>query len=167
MLDPLAVLVDELGDGAVLVDRRHQLDLRAADRGSADREHRLTAVTAPDGGLYNVYADGGRPAAVTADLGQRWELEQIALRLWPSASSTQGMNTALFDLVEFIVHGNAERLKRARRRMNLVRLRAHHPADDLGECLRADNADGRVVTTMSRSAQATKKYSCFRRSSRP
>src|SRR5437764_279010 len=33
-------------------------------------------------------------------LGQRWELEQIALRLWPSASSIQGMNTALFDLIE-------------------------------------------------------------------
>jgi len=36
----------------------------------------------------------------TAELGQRWELEQIALRLWPSASSIQGMNTALFDALE-------------------------------------------------------------------
>ena len=34
-----------------------------------------------------------------ADLGQRFELEQIALRLWPSASLIQGMNTALFDIV--------------------------------------------------------------------
>jgi 2-methylcitrate dehydratase PrpD len=33
-------------------------------------------------------------------LGSRWEFEQIALRLWPSASSTQTMNTALFDLIE-------------------------------------------------------------------
>src|SRR6185436_15554628 len=57
-------------------------------------------LTAKDGGLYNAYADGGRPDAVTADLGRRWELEQIALRLWPSASLTQGMNTALFDLIE-------------------------------------------------------------------
>ena len=57
-------------------------------------------LTAKDGGLYNTYANGGRPEAVTADLGKRWELEQIALRLWPSASSIQGMNTALFDLVE-------------------------------------------------------------------
>jgi 2-methylcitrate dehydratase PrpD len=57
-------------------------------------------LTAKDGGLYNVYANGGLPEVVTADLGQRWELEQIALRLWPSASSIQGMNTALFDLVE-------------------------------------------------------------------
>jgi 2-methylcitrate dehydratase len=37
---------------------------------------------------------------VTQDLGRRWELEQIALRLWPSASLTQGLTTALFDLVE-------------------------------------------------------------------
>jgi 2-methylcitrate dehydratase PrpD len=57
-------------------------------------------LTAKDGGLYNVYANGGRPEAVTADLGERWELEQIALRLWPSASSIQGMNTAMFDLIE-------------------------------------------------------------------
>src|SRR5262249_58303027 len=57
-------------------------------------------LTAKDGGLYNVYANGGRPEAVTAELGKRWELVEIALRLWPSASSIQGMNTALFDLVE-------------------------------------------------------------------
>jgi 2-methylcitrate dehydratase PrpD len=57
-------------------------------------------LTATDGGLYNVYANGGRPAAVVAQLGRHWELEQIALRLWPSASSIQGMNTAIFDLIE-------------------------------------------------------------------
>ena len=57
-------------------------------------------LTAKDGGLFNVYTNGGRPEAVTADLGKRWELEQIALRLWPSASSIQGMNTAMFDLIE-------------------------------------------------------------------
>jgi len=57
-------------------------------------------LTAADGGLYNTYTNGGKPEAVTADLGKRWELEQIALRLWPSASSTQGMNTALFDLID-------------------------------------------------------------------
>jgi 2-methylcitrate dehydratase PrpD len=57
-------------------------------------------LTAKDGGLYNTYSNGGKPELATADLGKRWELEQIALRLWPSASSIQGMNTALFDLVE-------------------------------------------------------------------
>jgi 2-methylcitrate dehydratase PrpD len=57
-------------------------------------------LTAKDGGFYNTYANGGKPEVAIADLGQRWEFEQIALRLWPSASSTQTMNTALFDLVE-------------------------------------------------------------------
>ena len=57
-------------------------------------------LTAKDGGLYNAYSNGGKPEAVTAGLGARWEFEQIALRLWPSASSTQAMNTALFDLVD-------------------------------------------------------------------
>jgi 2-methylcitrate dehydratase PrpD len=57
-------------------------------------------LTAKDGGLFNTYANGGKPEVVTGELGSRWEFEQIALRLWPSASSIQGMNTALFDLVE-------------------------------------------------------------------
>jgi 2-methylcitrate dehydratase PrpD len=57
-------------------------------------------LTAKDGGFYNTYSNGGKPEVATADLGQRWELEQISLRLWPSASSTQTMNTALFDLLE-------------------------------------------------------------------
>jgi 2-methylcitrate dehydratase PrpD len=57
-------------------------------------------LTAKDGGLYNTYTNGGKPEAATAGLGERWELEQIALRLWPSASTIQGMVTAMFDLVE-------------------------------------------------------------------
>jgi 2-methylcitrate dehydratase PrpD len=57
-------------------------------------------LTAKDGGLYNAYVNGGKADAAIADLGTRWELEQIALRLWPSASLIQGMNTALFDLVQ-------------------------------------------------------------------
>ena len=57
-------------------------------------------LTARDGGLYTTYSNGGKPAAAIAGLGQRWELEQIALRLWPSASTIQGMITAMFDLVE-------------------------------------------------------------------
>jgi 2-methylcitrate dehydratase PrpD len=56
-------------------------------------------LTAKDGGLYNTYSNGGRADRATGDLGRRWELEQIALRLWPSASLMQGMNTALFDIL--------------------------------------------------------------------
>jgi 2-methylcitrate dehydratase PrpD len=56
-------------------------------------------LTARDGGLYNSYVDGGHPETVIADLGKRWELEQVALRLWPAAASIQGMMTAMFDIV--------------------------------------------------------------------
>jgi 2-methylcitrate dehydratase PrpD len=56
-------------------------------------------LTAKDGGLYNAYVDGGKVEAAVADLGTRWELEQIGVRLWPSATLIQGMNTALFDLL--------------------------------------------------------------------
>jgi 2-methylcitrate dehydratase PrpD len=57
-------------------------------------------LTAKDGGLYNTYANGGKPESAVADLGRRWELERIALRLWPCASGIQGVTTAMFDLVE-------------------------------------------------------------------
>ncbi|MGB7034616.1 MAG: MmgE/PrpD family protein [Xanthobacteraceae bacterium] len=57
-------------------------------------------LTAKDGGLYNAYANGGKPELATAELGRHFELEQIALRLWPSASLIQGLNTALFEIVE-------------------------------------------------------------------
>jgi len=57
-------------------------------------------LTAKDGGLYSAYVDGGKPDLVTAELGTRFELEQIAMRLWPSATLIQGMITVLFDLVE-------------------------------------------------------------------
>lgn len=57
-------------------------------------------LTAPDGGLYHSYSNGGRPELVIEDLGGTWEMEQIALRLWPTASLTLGVMTALFELVE-------------------------------------------------------------------
>jgi len=55
-------------------------------------------LTAPDGGLYNTYAEGGRIDLAIGDIGARWEIEQIALRLWPSATALQDVLTALFDL---------------------------------------------------------------------
>src|SRR5258707_810326 len=70
--------------------------LLASEKFVATREF----LTARDGGLYNSYVSGGHPQAVIADLGQRWELEQIALRLWPAASSIQGMMTGMFGIVE-------------------------------------------------------------------
>ena len=56
-------------------------------------------LTAKDGGLFNTYANGGRLDLAIGDLGKRWELQQIALRLWPSASLMQGMITGLFDIL--------------------------------------------------------------------
>jgi 2-methylcitrate dehydratase PrpD len=53
-----------------------------------------------DGGLFNAYSDGGNPEAVTAGLGERWELEAIALRLWPAASSIQSVISSLFALMK-------------------------------------------------------------------
>lgn len=55
-------------------------------------------LTHKDGGIYNTYSDGGDPQAVTAALGDEWRLEQIALRLWPAASSAQSVITALLTL---------------------------------------------------------------------
>jgi 2-methylcitrate dehydratase PrpD len=57
-------------------------------------------LTAPDGGLYTTYSNGGKPEAALAGLGERWELEAIALRLWPSATTIQGVITAMFELIE-------------------------------------------------------------------
>ena len=56
-------------------------------------------LSATDGGLYKTYAGGGKPQAAIADLGDRFELERIALRLWPSATLIQGLNTALFNIL--------------------------------------------------------------------
>ena len=53
-----------------------------------------------DGGIFSSYSDGGNPGAVVADLGRSWTLEQISLRLWPGASSTQSATTALFALIK-------------------------------------------------------------------
>src|ERR1700712_1461691 len=57
-------------------------------------------LTRPDGGLFSAYSGTGHPERVTADLGARWELQEIALRPWPAAAAIQGMISALFDLLE-------------------------------------------------------------------
>lgn len=57
-------------------------------------------LTAEDGGLYNTHSNGGNPGLALQDIGSAWELEQIAIRLWPGASPVQTMLTALFDMIE-------------------------------------------------------------------
>lgn len=53
----------------------------------------------PDGGIFHSYSDGGDPDLVVRDLGSDWELERIALRLWPAASAIQSVVGAVFDLI--------------------------------------------------------------------
>jgi 2-methylcitrate dehydratase PrpD len=53
----------------------------------------------PDGGIFAAYSDGGRPQAVVAELGERFELERISLRLWPGGTPLQPTLTAVFDLL--------------------------------------------------------------------
>ncbi|MGH9243871.1 MAG: MmgE/PrpD family protein [Acidimicrobiales bacterium] len=72
------------------------LAARLAEQGFPGGQQPLTA---PDGGVYNTHSNGGDPVKALADLGVRWELEQIALRLWPGASPVQAMLTATFDMI--------------------------------------------------------------------
>lgn len=53
----------------------------------------------PDGEIFAAYSNGGQPTAVVAELGQRFELERIALRLWPGGTPLQPTLTAVFDLL--------------------------------------------------------------------
>ncbi|MBI3964532.1 MAG: MmgE/PrpD family protein [Chloroflexi bacterium] len=57
-------------------------------------------LVSPDGGLLSSYSNGGKPELITAELGERWELEQIALRNWPGASPFHCLLAALFEGVE-------------------------------------------------------------------
>ena len=56
-------------------------------------------LTHSDGGLFSTMSDGGDPGAVIAGLGERWELENISLRLWPTAAALQSVVSALNALV--------------------------------------------------------------------
>jgi 2-methylcitrate dehydratase PrpD len=49
---------------------------------------------AADGGLFSSYSPGHAERAMSG-LGATWELEQIALRLWPGATPVQALLTAL------------------------------------------------------------------------
>ena len=68
-------------------------------------------LTAPDGGLYATYADGGLPELATRDLGRRWELQEIALRLWPAATALQDVLTALADLADDVAFDDIARVR--------------------------------------------------------
>jgi aconitate decarboxylase len=56
-------------------------------------------LTAADGGFYPTYCGASAGEAATAGLRSHWEMQQIALRPWPTSAASQGVVTALFDLV--------------------------------------------------------------------
>jgi 2-methylcitrate dehydratase PrpD len=56
-------------------------------------------LTAADGGFYATYCGGSAKEAASSGLGSHWEMEQIALRPWPTSAASQGVVTALFDLL--------------------------------------------------------------------
>lgn len=56
-------------------------------------------LSQPDGGFYAAYCGGDAKPAATQALGEHWELMQIALRPTPTSAASQGIVTALFDLI--------------------------------------------------------------------
>ena len=57
-------------------------------------------LTHPDGGIYTTYAGSGDPEATVEALGERWELDQISMRRWPSGTPIQPVITAMFALLD-------------------------------------------------------------------
>jgi 2-methylcitrate dehydratase PrpD len=56
-------------------------------------------LSAADGGFYSTYCGGDARDAASANLGTHWEMQQIALRPWPTSAASQGVVTALFELL--------------------------------------------------------------------
>ncbi len=57
-------------------------------------------LDAPDGGFYATYSGSYASHAATEGLRERWELEQIALRPWPTSAANQAFVSALFELIQ-------------------------------------------------------------------
>jgi 2-methylcitrate dehydratase PrpD len=74
-------------------------------------------LDAADGGFYATYCGGTALDAATADLGEHWELERIALRPTPTSAASQGIVTALFDLIRE-QHLDGARTQRLRLRVS-------------------------------------------------
>ena len=57
-------------------------------------------LTTTDGGFYSTYSGSAPTNAATEGLRERWELEQIALRPWPTSAANQAFVSALFELIQ-------------------------------------------------------------------
>ena len=80
--------------------RGELLGLMAALRAQEDFAATREFLTTPDCGFYPTYSGAAPTAAATEGLGQRWELEQIALRPWPTSAANQAFVSALFELIQ-------------------------------------------------------------------
>jgi 2-methylcitrate dehydratase PrpD len=74
--------------------------LMAAELAARGVSAMADVLTHPVGGVYAMYSDGGTPAAALAGLGQRWELEQTWLTLWPLALLVRNIVNTVLDLAE-------------------------------------------------------------------
>jgi 2-methylcitrate dehydratase PrpD len=54
----------------------------------------------PQGGLFPLYCGDAKKSLAAAKLGESWAMGEVGLRLWPCPSSTLGVVTALFTLID-------------------------------------------------------------------
>lgn len=72
--------------------------LTAAVLAEQDFQASADVIGNPDGGLLTAYSGGGNVEAGLAELGDRWQMEQISVRLWPAGTPHQPLLTALTEL---------------------------------------------------------------------
>lgn len=96
------IMSDTIGTAAIKFHQAHGslAELTAGLLAAENFESTGSILTHPDGGLFNTMSDDGNPDAVVVGLGDHWELENISLRLWPSAASLQPVIRILMSLVE-------------------------------------------------------------------
>jgi 2-methylcitrate dehydratase PrpD len=74
--------------------------LMAADLAAGGFTAMSDVLTQPAGGVYYTHSDGGTPAAALAELGERWELEDVWLTPWPLALLARNVVNTVLDLAE-------------------------------------------------------------------
>jgi 2-methylcitrate dehydratase PrpD len=74
--------------------------LMAADLAARGFTAMEDVLTHPVGGVYYTHSDGGTPAAALADLGERWELEDVWLTPWPLALLARNTVNTVLDIAE-------------------------------------------------------------------
>src|SRR3984885_2975598 len=93
---------DQLGTQTVrfLQPRAALSGLMAAELAAGGFAAMRDVLTEPVGGGYYTHSDGGTPAAALAELGERWELEDVWLTVWPLALLVRNIVNTILDLAE-------------------------------------------------------------------